>query len=104
MATRLRADITRRPSIPLTARDEVDLAALRASPAYRQALADLTGTAATGDLTEAALLHAVLEAGFQSIRSVAEEAGYAAIASHQAAMEEQRATARRRKPTWADEA
>jgi hypothetical protein len=85
MTTRLAGRVVRRPSLPLTERDEVNLALLREIPIYRQALADLTSesadgpaaTAGTGSITEAALLHAIFQAGVGAVRAAAEEAGYA---------------------------
>jgi hypothetical protein len=112
MTIRLVGRVVRRPSLPLTDRDEVNLALLREIPIYRQALADLTGesadgpaaTASTGSITEAALLHAIFQAGVGAVRAAAEETGYAVMAADQAEQAAQRDQSRRRRPTWADEA
>lgn len=101
----MRAAAVRRPSLPLTERDERDLALLRASAPRREALSRLTGEPVTRpDLSEATLLHAVFEAGLAAVREATEEAGYAELAAQQGAEQaERRAEARRRRPAWADE-
>lgn len=107
MATRLNQPVVRRPSLPLTAQDEADLDVLRDSPAHRRALSQLSPAApdAATDLTEGALLHAVLQAGIAAIRAHAEAEGYQQLAAQYAAdTQRRRATARRRRPVWADEA
>lgn len=107
MTTRTRESTVRRPSLPLTARDEADLAVLRDSEPSRQALARLTGIPTySSTVSEATLLHAVFTAGLGALRQEAEEAGYAEIAAQQDAAEiaAQRRQARRRSPSWAHEA
>ena len=101
----LGAAVVRRPSLPLTARDEEDLALLRSGPERRAHLARLSGEdVAAGDISESALLHAVLQAGLAAIQEAAEEAGYAQLAREQAdGADGRRAEARRRTPTWAHE-
>lgn len=96
MATRMRARVARRPSLPLTEQDERDLERIRTSPAYRSALTSLSGETgeATTAMSEAALLHAVFKAGLDAIRLAAEQSTDAEI---------RRAAARRRRPSWADE-
>lgn len=106
MATRMDQPVVRRPSVPLTARDEADLAMLKASPTYRRALDRLCASPVTADddIGESVLLHALIEAGFAAVRLEAEEAGYRELAidyMHQA--NERRSLARRRTPAWADE-
>jgi hypothetical protein len=106
MATRMKEPVTRRPSLPLTAKDESDLNLIRTSPSHQRALeqlgADLPGGAEA--LSEAALLHAVFEAGLDAVRMAAAEAGYAELARQQAAEAvANRAENRRRRPQWADE-
>lgn len=105
MTARLNAPVARRPSLPLTEQDDRDLAQIREAPSYRRALAQLSGTELPESGTsEAALLHAVFEAGVKAVQRAAEEAGYAAVAEQQAAdAAERRASARRRRPSWADE-
>lgn len=111
MATRLRARVTRRPSLPLTARDESDLVVIRSSPSHQRALEDLARTPSgqTQTLSESALLHAIFEAGLDAVRAAAQEAGYAELADQMATEQrdgevDRRAEARRRRPSWADEA
>ncbi len=76
--TRFDQPVTRRPTLPLTSRDEADLARLRSAGPARTALAGLTSLGADGELTEAMLLHAVFEAGLRAVREAEEAAGYAA--------------------------
>lgn len=106
MTTRLRAAVVRRPSLPLTQRDEHDLGLLRESAPHRAALRRLSGEGDLGgDVSEATLLHAVFEAGLAAVREAAEEAGYAELAAQQASESgERKAQSRRRRPAWADEA
>jgi hypothetical protein len=107
MVTRMRTHAARRPSLPLTEQDEQALELIRTSPAYRSALTRLSGEVAeaTTGMSEAALLHAVFEAGLDAIRLAAQESGYAALAAEQSTNAEfRRAAARRRRPSWADEA
>lgn len=91
-----------RKSLPLNARDLSDLSALRRSPAHRAVLADLAGTPLSETSSEAAVLHAIWEAGVQAVRDRVEEAGYAALAAERDPIAG-KAVARRRRPTWADE-
>jgi hypothetical protein len=109
VAIRLQARVTRRSSLPLTEQDDLALARIRTSETYQAALRAL-GAPADVDvpasaLSEAALLHAVFEAGLASIRLGAQEAGYALLADQRAASApERRAESRRRAPSWSDEA
>lgn len=99
--------VVRRPSLPLTARDEAELSVLRSSPAHRRALASLApnGPSADHDVTEGALLHAIFEAGLAAVRESAIEQGYAALAEEYARnTTERRRLARRRKPSWTEDA
>lgn len=93
---------TTRKSLPLSSRDLRDLTALRRSPAHRAVLADLAGTPVSEASSEAALLHAVWEAGLQAVRERVEDAGYAELAAERDTAT-LKAVARRRRPTWADE-
>ena len=104
MTTRIRAQIVRRPSLPLTERDERDLALLSSSPGHQEALQRLSGMESPSTVSEAAVLHAVFEVGLATIRSAVEEASYAQLAAQQAEAAAQfRAEARRRTPSWAHE-
>jgi hypothetical protein len=103
--TRFRATVVRRPSLPLTQRDERDLELLRTSALHRESLARLSGEAvAEAEVSESALLHAVFEAGLSAVRAASEEAGYAQLAIEiDAEGDTHRAAARRRRPSWASE-
>ncbi|MSW83029.1 MAG: hypothetical protein F2840_18045 [Actinobacteria bacterium] len=106
MSNRMTQAVVRRPSVPLTAKDEAELALLRTSPTFRKALEHLapTGPSAVEAVSEAVLLHSVLEAGLAAIRAMAEADGYAEIAVQYAGQAEQRRRmSRRRTPTWIDE-
>jgi len=105
MATRFHQTVQRRVPLPLTDADEAELALLKSDAGIRATLAELSGApVAGGSATEAALLHALLEVGWQAVRDRAEEAGYAELASQRAAdADQRRAEARRRRPGWADE-
>lgn len=105
MATRMKTPPVRRPSLPLTERDERDLTQLRQSADLGQLLARLSGQpVGNHDVSESVLLHAVFSVGLAAIRKAIEEQGYTRIAAEQAAESAQRrAEARRRLPTWAEE-
>lgn len=106
MASRMKTPVVRRPSLPLTAQDEADLALLRTSPEFRKALEAVAPSqpAADEDLGESALLHAIFEAGLAIVRRTAEDAGYEQLASDYAfRSDERRSIARRRPPSWAEE-
>ena len=98
---------TTRKSLPLTARDDRDLAVLRGSKVHREALSRLADTTVDASASEAAYLHPVFEAGLQAIKEQVEESGYAEMAAQRNAegetIEARRAAARRRRPSWADE-
>jgi hypothetical protein len=97
----LRRQVARK-SLPLSQGDLDDLATLRGSLAHREALALLAGTPiSTGD-SEAAVLHALVEAGLRAVRQQVEEDAYAQVAAEFDAAGRQ-ASARRRRPAWADE-
>lgn len=91
-----------RKSLPLSAKDLDDIARLRDSAAHRSALSHLVDADVPGDTSEASLLHAVLEAGLRAVHQQVEEEGYAQIAAD-ADVSARRASARRRRPSWADE-
>lgn len=91
-----------RKSLPLTARDLEDLATIRSSVAHRAALADLVESQLSEGASEARVLQAVFEAGLRAVRHQVEESGYAQLAAEMDATTRQ-ASARRRRPGWADE-
>ncbi len=92
--------MTRRPSLPLTERDERDLASIRESPEYRRAFEEATGEVDAASMSESAMLHALFEAGINVLRQRVQDEGYAELAHQQS---EHRDAARRRRPSWADE-
>lgn len=67
--------IDHRASLPLSPRDVENLARLRESPSARAQL-----SLPDGEVTEAALLHAVLVAGLQAIGDAVQERAYAELA------------------------
>lgn len=75
MASRMNMPIHHRASLPLSPRDVADLARLRESPSAIARL-DLPD----GDVTEAALLHAVLVVGLRAIEEATQERAYAELA------------------------
>lgn len=91
-----------RKSLPLSEGDLRDLALMRASEAHRDALARLADIEVTSEISEATLLHAVMEAGIKAVQQQVEAQGYAQIAA-ELDTASQRAVARRRRPSWADE-
>lgn len=96
----------RRPSLPLTENDVRDIEALQDSEELRQALQELSpDQMRSGNVSESALLHAIWTTGMSAIRERAEVVGYQALAASMTAAEiaENRASARRRSPNWADE-
>jgi hypothetical protein len=105
MKTRMPVSAVRRPSLPLTERDEQDLAVLRESEVHRKMLAYLSGVSTfPADASEAVILHTVFEIGLSTVREALEAQGYAELAEQQVAeTQNSRREARRRRPTWADE-
>lgn len=93
---------TVRKSLPLTERDLRDLETLRSSEAHRAALATLVSSDILKTRSEAALLRAVLEAGLRAVEHQVEADGYAQMAADLDAAAMKR-SARRRRPSWADE-
>lgn len=94
-----------RKSLPLTDRDLEDLARLRESPVMQEALAAVAQTRLTEPTSESSLLHTVLVAGLRATQERAQEAGYAALGGEYRTDSERRHTAaRRRRPSWADDA
>lgn len=87
---------TKRQSVTLTARDLADLAMIRNSPEALHAVG------ATGDMSEAALLHALVSRGIQHAREAAELAGYAALAAdpEEQVIEGALRADRRRREAW----
>jgi hypothetical protein len=101
MSTRLNQQTVRRAGLPLTERDLADLEAIRNAP-EREAVGRAADTELpSGDLTEAALLHAVFTAGLRALRRAMDDAGYAQLADDDEYMDEMRRIARRRRPGWA---
>ena len=91
-----------RKSLPLTLRDLRDIAKLRESEAHRAALSRLADHLVTESSSEAAVLHAIVEAGIKAVTEEVEAKGYAQMAADLDAAT-RRAAARRRRPAWADE-
>lgn len=106
MASRMSEPVVRRPSLPLAAVDEAELALLRESETHRRALALLapTGPSPVEQVTEAVLLHAIFEAGLAAVRAQAEDEGYRQLAADAEPQSARRRMSRRRRPAWADEA
>lgn len=99
--------VVRRPSLPLTAQDDSDLALFRSSPGLRRALAQSSPSArrAVEKVSEAVLLHAVFGAGLSVVLASAEDEGYAELASEYAEhVSPRRRMSRRRPPAWVAEA
>lgn len=102
MTTRFDQPVVRRPALPLTERDERDLALLRSNTPEREALARLAGETVPTDASEGLLLHTLLEVALMRVREEVEAAGYAELAAQRAGSQgERRAIARRRPPSWA---
>jgi hypothetical protein len=91
-----------RKSLPLTEGDLRDLSVLRESATHRAVLADLTGAPLSDTSSEAAVLHAIWEAGVKAVLERVEDEGYAQLAA-QRDLADRKATARRRRPAWAGE-
>jgi hypothetical protein len=105
MAIRFSEPAKARKSLPLTERDLADLERFRTPTPERDVLAELAGVRIES-LTEAALLHIIFAAGLRAIREQAEQRAYASAAADRLATSEAdeiRRTARRRRPTWANE-
>jgi len=105
VATRLGEPVKARKSLPLTERDLADLDRLRAPGPARAVLSELAGVRVES-ITEAALLNIIFAAGLNAIRDQAEARAYASAAAERLASSEaaeSRRTARRRRPSWADE-
>lgn len=106
MTTRIQAPVVRRTSLPLTEQNERDLSKVRESSSYQMALEQLSGTKIFEvEISTAALLHAIFEAGIAAVRQEAELAGYTEIASSQSEVElkQHRSESRRRRPSWTEE-
>lgn len=86
----------------MSARDLEDLEKLRNSHELREALSAVSSEPINENTSEAALLHAVMEAGKRAVREHVESVGYTQIAQEREDYNRQ-AVARRRRPTWADE-
>ena len=105
MAARFDQPVVRRPPLPLTAKDERDLARLREATPEREALARLIEVRLPEDSSESLLLHALLEVAIRRVREEADQVGYAELAEQRAShAARDRTAARRRPPSWAAEA
>ena len=106
MATRMNERAVRRTTLPLTARDERDLDAIRSAPEYQEAMAaalDLQ-PGERADVTDSVMLHFIFTRGLQSIQEEIEAAAYdRAAEERRATSAARRAVARRRQPSWANE-
>lgn len=106
MATRFHGLVERRATVPLTADDLAHLEALRSQPELRVALGELCDAPVDADVspTEAALLHALLSAGWRALQNEMARDGYQVMAAERqeptALRQDQ---ARRRPPVWANE-
>lgn len=105
MKTRISGSTVRRPSLPLTERNERELTLIRESVIHRNMLAELNSAEIfPKDVSEAVVLHAVFEVGLRKVREALEERGYAELAQQQGDEEPNKyATSRRYRPTWANE-
>ena len=77
MTIRLNDPAPERKTLALTARDLEDLDQLRSPGPERTALAELSGSALRGEVSEAVLLHAVFTAGLRAVREMTEARAYA---------------------------
>ena len=98
----MKVDKPIRKSLPLSSRDLDDLQTLRGSTTHRVALSDLAGEVVTDASSDAAVLHAVWEAGINAVRDRVEDEGYAEMAKDRN-VHTGRASARRRRPAWAED-
>ena len=87
MTIRLNDPAPERKTLALTARDLEDLDRLRSPGPERTALAELSGSALRGEVSEPVLLHAVFTAGLRAVREMTEARAYAeAVFQRQAAL------------------
>jgi hypothetical protein len=91
-----------RKSVPVRSSDLEELARVRRSQPHREALARLSHEFVPEGASESRVLHALLAAGMTAVREAVEADGYAQIATQQDAAA-RKASARRRRPSWADE-
>lgn len=106
MATRMNERAVRRPTLPLTERDERDLAAIRTAPEYQAAMATALGLdpSQTPDVTDSVVLHFIFTRGLESLQDEIEAAAYERLAeARRSTATTRKAIARRRRPAWADE-
>jgi hypothetical protein len=106
MARRIAHHVSRRPSVPLTAQDELDLGRIQSDPVYRRALAKVSaeGDGVLGDVRESVLLHAVVQAGFAYVEQMVQQSGYEELALEygENGAADRKRMARRRSPGWVD--
>lgn len=107
MSTRFHLPVNRRVPLPLTADDLARLDSLKRTPGSRRALGALSGEPVDGESaspSEAALLHALVAAGWRALERGLEENAYAEVAlERETSADGRRGEARRRQPAWADE-
>ena len=80
MATRFASPVVRRAQVPLTGDDLTALEQLCMDDISRGFLAAHQMIPATGEVSEAAFLHAVLQAGIKAVQDSRDELGYALLA------------------------
>ena len=104
MASRIRATIASRKTLPLTEADLDVVDRLKTDGHYRNALARLNGQrpADLDNVSESVLLHALFQAGAAALRATEQDLGYQQLAEQYNVAVDQR-KARRRVPAWADE-
>jgi hypothetical protein len=90
--------VARRLPVPLTERDEYELAVLRSE--YQPLIQQMLGV--PDSPSDAALVHAVFDLGLQQIREARRNAAYAALAATYDDRTSRR-VARRRRPLSADD-
>lgn len=91
-----------RKSVPVSSTELEDLALVRKSEPHREALARLSHEVVPEGASESRVLHALIAAGMKAVREAVEADGYAQIAAKQDDAA-RKASARRRRPSWADE-
>jgi hypothetical protein len=105
MGSSLEPAVVRSVLLPITESDEARLELLKSRAELSEALNQLIEVPLpAGPVSESALIHAVIEAGFGAARSLADEIAYAMIAVTPGETASQRqAEARRRQPSWVED-
>jgi hypothetical protein len=93
--TELLSEVVTRKTVPLSQHDLDGIAWLRGDEAARSELGAMARTTVSASASEAALLHAVLVAGFKAVQDRIDADSYAAEAADIVWQEEQRTIARR---------